>query len=560
MKKTIKILNILFIAVSALLLIIFTISGCEGTGDILNKYIGNTEFFITIRSIIIYFKTPIYNSYLFLLVELVLFIALFSVILYKFDTVYSYPKKFVILIKNVINQGYNDFRYTHLKYIIILPVVVSIFYSYYLPPTADEIVTYNQFVKPSFYKCLIYYPYPNNHILYSFLCNITELIPWMDVLMKMRIITIFTSFIALFIGFRFVKEILTEKLSLLAMGIYSTLFLVLFYSSVARGYSMFLLFFIIASYSAFCIIKKNNQNKHWLLFAFSSVLGFYTMPSFLYPFVSLNLVILLYNYKSISKQLYYNCLIVLVTAILYIPVFMVSGWDMVFSNPDAPSISRSMVIHMMTTLVMWTYSDNFGFNAYYVMIFFMLVGGYTLLRIKKNIKLVILLFIFGVLPFVFPLIQGVFPFSRTFIYISFALTILTVLTFKQLLSRIELKPTLLITLILQISLVCNYIYKVPEYTKGLNGFKAFTETLLEDNKSYFVQAKDDIVLTFDFEAERRSYNCYAIKNRSAEPISADTIFSYDYVLIDQDFDKTVKRKATYSIPTKWNIVNVYVKE
>ncbi|MBK5720701.1 glycosyltransferase family 39 protein [Dysgonomonas sp. Marseille-P4677] len=558
MKKTLKVFNTLIVIFLSLLFAFFILSGYNGTIDCLRNIIGNTSLFKTVESIVRELHPPLFKSYIFLLLEILFLIILFGVILYKFDRAYYYFKQLIVAIKDFTKASYRDLRYSGLKYILVLPLGISCYYLFTQPVLYDEASAYFGCIKPVFYKCLICYPIPNNHILYSFLASIINILPG-DILLKMRITSYLAFVLSILISFQFAKKVFSEKLSILVTGIFSVLFLTLFYSFIGRGYSLLVLFTILSLYSAFCIIKENNRTKHWAFFVISSVLGFYTIPSFLYPFISINLYILLYNYKNILKQIIYNLIIVFLTLILYIPIFIVSGMEMVTSNPLVPNISRSMVVEMMPTLIMWVYGDNIGINAHYVLIFFMLVGLVALVRIKKDFKLVLLWFIFCILPFILTYIQAVFAFSRTFIYLGFILTILTTATFSIYLERIKYSTIIPIALLIQIGFGLNFIDKVSGYSRFLYEYHEFTDLLIDDGMSYYLWTDDDINPNFLFEIERLNYNSSVRRHYTNRNfISADSINNYNYILIDKSLDSTIYKKPKYELRNcRDGLINVY---
>ncbi|MFT3796806.1 hypothetical protein [Flavobacterium sp.] len=115
------------------------------------------------------------------------------------------------------------------------------------------------------------------------------------------------------------------KLALVVVAISSVLFLNLYYSYMSRGYSLVTLFFILALQASFDTIKLENNRKHWVFFGIASVLGFYAMPSFLYPFVTLNVLILYFRRANLWPQLATGFSVVLVVSLLYLPIVANDG-------------------------------------------------------------------------------------------------------------------------------------------------------------------------------------------------------------------------------------------
>ena len=122
-------------------------------------------------------------------------------------------------------------------------------------------------------------------------------------------------------------------------------------------------FFIACLYNAYGIIRKNDNIENWIWFGISSILGFYTIPSFLYPFITLNLVILLYNRPNRCWQFITNAIVTIITIALYLPVIIVNGLDALTNNPWVKPIDRNVVISGMPSFLKVTLMSLHSFHG-----------------------------------------------------------------------------------------------------------------------------------------------------------------------------------------------------
>jgi hypothetical protein len=102
------------------------------------------------------------------------------------------------------------------------------------------------------------------------------------------------------------------------------------YSTDARGYTLLCCFTLLAAASMHIVIRTGNSAAA-LLFAIACALGFYTVPVMLYPFVML----VAWGLTSLQRRRVAFAAIgaMLLTAIVYAPVIVISGLRALLSNP-----------------------------------------------------------------------------------------------------------------------------------------------------------------------------------------------------------------------------------
>lgn len=483
---------------------------------------------------------------------------LINVILYfKTEKVIAQAKQLFICIAYNISESWKVIRDTKLKYIMAIPLIASVCYALSFPITHDEGATYMEYINNTVFGTMACYTLPNNHILYSLLGHLTVKIPGLDLLLAVRLPAIIAALLTWPIAFRFVRKFYSETTALAVVAITSMSSMIFFYSSLARGYSLVTLFVVICLYAAFNIVKCGNQNKHWLLFAMSGIFGFYTMPSFLYPFFTINLFIICSNYKYIGKQIVFNALTGCGVFFLYLPVFMVMGVEALTSNSFVVPISRMTVLERLPGFLIGTMTDLFEL-PYYIFIPLIVIVGLFIL-IKRDKETLMLWAIFLVTPVVLIIIQSVIPFFRTFCYYGFIFTFLMVIPFNKYLEKVRMYKLLLVLLVIQVMQGVQIIRIFSFNAVRFASFERLIDHVLEDNKSYGIQC-DFLQPDIRFEISRRGFDSKVVQFR-ADSIDADTINGYDYLIIDKRIDLTKSKIPTDTMNEGFQkqVVNIYKK-
>lgn len=498
------------------------------------------------------------KSFTFIQAGLCIISLLITVLIIKFDLVYRYIHKLVNIIISAFKTIWIDIKTKNALFVLIIPFSASIYFGLTIPISYDEAYTYLTFTSKPFYYCMVFYPFPNNHILHSLLTNITEHIPFVDMLFRIRVPAILASILTWAIAYSFVKRYYSEKTAMFVVALSSMLFLSVYYSYMSRGYALVVLFFVIGLYSAYNIIRKGNRRKDWLIFSISGVLGFYTMPSYLYPFVTLNIFIFLYNYKEIKKQIIYGIITGISVIILYLPIIVVSGLKVLTGNQFVtPKSSRLEVLQHLPSFFGSTLQEISGIPFWIVLA--IMVAAVILFIVKKDKWNLSLSIIFILAPFVFLFLQSVIPFPRTFVYYGFMIVFFAGIAFSDYINRIRHTYLVMILITIQIAGFISFYLNIGRYESFNTTAKVINEKIAEDGKAYYIpNTFPDTNLEYEImmkgykkkpRIKMYPYNTF---------VNADTASTYDYVIINADYDKTVSSALFYHNPE--SNLNIYKKE
>tara|TARA_B110000495_G_C23003945_1_gene592823 strand:- start:12 stop:1658 length:1647 start_codon:yes stop_codon:yes gene_type:complete len=148
--------------------------------------------------------------------------------------------------------------------------------------TYDEAATYLDYVDGGITD-LLYYKLPNNHIFYSVLAKVSVTI-FDNSQYSLRIPSFFFGLLNIIIIYNLGKKIKDKSTGIFASFSLSCIPIIIHYDTLARGYSIKITFSLMLFY--FIIKFLETFKKRFLLYAaISSALGFFTILSFLFPFV-----------------------------------------------------------------------------------------------------------------------------------------------------------------------------------------------------------------------------------------------------------------------------------
>jgi hypothetical protein len=445
-------------------------------------------------------------------------------------------KDFILVLDNLVKEIKS---FSFLEKTIVLSVFLFIigFHLYYFirfPIFIDEAFSYVHFVSKGFLISASYYPGPNNHIFYSELCVITDLI-FDDPLLVMRLPAFVTGLILSFLLFLVLKKYLGFQISLLSTIIFSLSEQTNFYSSQGRGYILFTFFVFLSVYSLGQFLF-NDRKFHLLLFVLSSVLGFYTLPVFLFPFASMFLWSLFIMWKKRDRNLFYKSiaiysLIAVLVLILYLPVLLLNPPEVIFDNAwvSSPSDFYNKFPQYILNLSDFWWSDSRS-------LFFSLaaLAGLIGLGAKQNISIIFALIFILFLPLLMILIQKVLPFDRVWLYyllflsvgLSYFIINVTGLFIKNALLQRSINMVLII---------------------GILGYYSFLDYRIVEGKTFsyykeidYFLSKIDSLNVKNIQSEDPEYNTFIRlysmeKNNSVRVVSSqDSNIHCDLLIIPRD--------------------------
>lgn len=211
----------------------------------------------------------------------------------------------------------------------------------------DEVASYDYFVRPGLLTISSFYPIPNNHLLFNFTCwpltfftDNTRLV--------MRLPTFMAAAAGTVLGYLLLMRWTGFRVATLTTGLFSLLPLSLYYAVAGRGYFLQLTLLLLAFFAVLAVLlRPTYQRLGWVAFIIASVLGFYVIPTFLYPFVSLGLGLLLglgwqRRWLELGHLLLAGGSIGVTTLLLYWPVGCVSGWRQLVGNRYVATLSDTI--------------------------------------------------------------------------------------------------------------------------------------------------------------------------------------------------------------------------
>lgn len=465
----------------------------------------------------------------------------------KMNTLYPYLTAFLRYIYTGLKSVWNDIKSWQVLVVLFIPFATSIYFGWIMPVSYDEALTFVDFTNKPILYCLTSYPYPNNHVLHSIITHITVHIPFFDLLFCLRISSIIVSILTWAITYSFVKRYYGEKTALFVTAISSMLFMTIYYSYMSRGYGLLVLFFVIALYATFNIIKRGNWSKDWAVFTLSSILGLYAVPSFLYPYLTLNLVIFIYNYKNIKKQVIFNLLAGLFTLLLYMPIILNEGFSALTVTP----LPRDIVVKYLPTFFPATLYDIFRMSLFITSPF--IAGAFLVAIFRKDKFTLILWAVFAIVPVILLVIQSVVPFPRTFVYYGVTLIFLIAISIHPYIEKISKNLLFGFLVLIQVAFFFNFKWKIYEYETFNIDYQEINDILTESGKKIYILSALNTDTNM-FEMIRKGYDMSNVRYEKTfrgyeyiKIVDADTIKGdYDYIFIDTDKDETKHRKAVYT--------------
>ncbi len=450
----------------------------------------------------------------------------------------------------VVRVAFGEALRSPVRYFLILPAAASVYYAATLPVNYDEAWTYLTFTTQSPLVSLTFYPVPNNHILHSLVTHVTQWIPGFPVLFRLRLSAIAANLCIWVVAYAFARRFYGEKTALGVTGLGAVWFMSVYYSCMSRGYVYVVLFFVVALFAAYRIVRSGGRMRHWTLFSLCSVLGFFTMPSFLYPYLTLNVWMLWARREVFRRQFLWGLCTACAVVALYLPVIVVSGVKSLAANPFVRPIAREETLRRLPSFFAEAALDIFGLP--YWAIGAIAALSMALFFLGRDAFHARLAAVFAAMPVVLLAAHSVIPFSRTFVYYTFVFTLLAVAPWQKAIERMKTPALVLLVLAAQILLLWNFHRRIAGYEVYNTSYHRINLEIAGPYRYYFNSRTFDTNLAF--ELKTRGLQMKGMQ-RNFPPlyVSADSITGFDYIIIDKEFDRTTQKEPVLSDP--W--VNVY---
>jgi len=444
----------------------------------------------------------------------------------------------------IVKEKFDGLSWTEksafLVYVIGL-IAVRFYYALTMPVSYDEAWTYFNFSEKGILTSLSYYPAPNNHILFSILTNISFWFPF-DATTNLRIPSILIGIVACLIFATIVFRYFGFKASLVGSAVFTFLPVSTYYGYMARGYGLTLLAFVIGLYATLKIMSDSENRLNWFAWIVSSVLGFYSIPIYLFPFVSLTLLLFINiiwqaNYKRFLELFLSGSIVTTIVIILYTPIFFISGIGSVTSNKfvivhDRVEMSGSLFFYFQKTF------DYFIGIPYG----WLILSVATLLAVffytTRKLGLVVL-YLF-LIPFILLFIHSVATGERTWFYQITTISLLVVIIICAVKKQVWFSNQVAyLFLILIFSYgILTFSYQV-RHIEGLDieAHKLFLEMQNHKINSFYIN--DDLIdmpIEYYFEINKIPYQIHRAHIQGELDISQSK-FQY-YILKKDSYDVT----------------------
>lgn len=429
--------------------------------------------------------------------------------------------------------------------ILVIPLLCAIYYAIRQPVTYDEAWAYLRFTPSPPLVSLRMYPAAHNHLFYSLVSCVMHLLPFMPALILFRIPSIAVSMLSWCILFHSVRKWNGDNPALLVTAITSMLFMSIYYSYIGSEYSWVVFFFLLAAISVWQLIRRQQQEQYAPLYAVSCVMGCFTMPAF--ALVVIACAIMLFVAPSLPKKrwFYLHLCIGLVVLLLYAPLIIANGFDEFVARQWVSLLPYHLYSTKITSFWYQTLSEITGLLGALLLLF--IIIALVFLSVHKNWRLLGMLLAFFLIPTVALWMQSVVALPQTFIYYGCVMAFIIVLPHFGWLSKLNTKWVLITAILVQAMFWIFFHQRMTKLDGVYDEFKSVTLQILADGKRYFISS-DLYAPTFLFEIKRRDQFSPHVVQRIPDPenpVSADTIAGYDYIILDNAIDQTQQRQALY---------------
>lgn len=314
-------------------------------------------------------------------------------------------------------------RYT-LLLILLLGVAVRMVFLLQ-PMRYDEAFSFTHYAGKPLSLGLSDYSFPNNHLFHTLLVHLAYVTfgnqPWV-----IRLPALVAGILLIPASYLFVRLFYNKEAGILTAGIIASSSILTEYSTNARGYTLVCLIFLLILCLAASVIRRQSLVA-WMLISFLSVLGFYTIPIMLYPFVVvvvwLFLSILLADSATRRMALFWGLCVsfvatVVATFLLYAPVLASNGLESVIGNRFvAPKPWTDFVGQFPSSLLsvwnQWNRDVSWTMSILFAVGFFVsLVFHSRLSRFRVSVVIGVVL---GVIPAI--VAQRVVPYERVWLFL-----------------------------------------------------------------------------------------------------------------------------------------------
>ncbi|WP_375436173.1 hypothetical protein [uncultured Hymenobacter sp.] len=332
--------------------------------------------------------------------------------------------------------------------LLLLLLAVRVWYLVAYVLNTDEVASYDYFVRQGPLGISSFYPIPNNHPLFNFVCWPLSLLSD-NVRVVMRLPTFVAAAVGTVLGYLLLVRSGGFWAATLATGLFSLSPLGLYYAVAGRGYFLQITLLLLAFSATVALLQLPTYRRlGWLLFVGASILGFYTIPTFLYPFVSLSLGLLVgfawqRRWRELGQLVLAGGIVGIVSSLLYLPVVCVSGFTQLTGNHYVAEMAAAVFWRDYSKYLRFL-ADMLAGNGNLGMVAgggLLIAGPFLVLLLPRRAKVVgALAWLLLVVPLAIMVRQQVLVPPRVLLYLSYLGCVLGSLVATSLFSRLRV-PT-----------------------------------------------------------------------------------------------------------------------
>jgi len=356
------------------------------------------------------------------------------------------------------------------------------------PFSADEAATCDYFVRSGPRVAAAFYALPNNHILYSLLSwpLVRGLGPVADPDLLLRLPGFGLGLMATALAYAGLARLTTWRVATLATGLFQLSPMTVQYAVVGRGYGLQAAG-VQALFLAVLVLWRGRgfQRLGYAVFVAASLWGFYLVPTFLYPFLSLTgalLVALAMGGRAklphLVRLLTAGLGVAALAALLYLPVGLLSGWRALLHNPYVVPLSPSQFWGRFAGYYLWgTIAELWGRPGVSIPGLLVLVGSAPLLwqKMAAARRAGVLAWSGLVAPVALLMVQQVYVPARALHYVLFFAALAAALLLEAVVARCRIRPALAWLAVVAI-------------TSGYAGYRLSREALLMESGQHQISS------------------------------------------------------------------------
>ncbi len=303
----------------------------------------------------------------------------------------------------------------------------------------DETFSWLFFASQGVFPTITHYPVPNNHVFYN-LCSVFWSNFISDQILAMRLTSILSFWLLLLLIFYYFLRTANFQTAILAIILIGYGFSQSVFAVQGRGYMLMALCFFMALWSLQAY-QKNRQKAYLVYFALFSIIGFWTIPVFLYVFLSFYAYAFFFIWwKEKSSVIFFHffgtgLFITVWVYLCYCPILMYSGFSALAGNENvSPKTYDSAWFfgYILSIALRESVIYVISLPKYVSFFVFVLLGIFLWLMARKNQNadfLFLWRFLLISLPVTFMIIclMQTFPFYRIWTYYAILLAILVAL-------------------------------------------------------------------------------------------------------------------------------------